>query len=66
MFLVAAKKLCIEPRDCLVVEDADAGVEAGLAGGMKVLAVGYASRNRKANLRMESLEQFKYEDMITV
>ena len=66
VFLVAAKKLCIEPRDCLVVEDADAGVEAGLAGGMKVLAVGYASRNRKANLRMESLEQFKYEDMITV
>ena len=66
VFLVAAKKLCIEPRDCLVVEDADAGVEAGLAGGMKVLAVGYASRNRKANLRMESLEQFKYEDMIPV
>ena len=38
VFLLAAKKLCIEPKNCLVVEDADAGVEAGLTGGMKVLA----------------------------
>ena len=66
VFLLAANKLCIEPKECLVVEDANAGVEAGLAGEMKVLAVGYASSNEKANLRMESLEQFKYEDMITV
>lgn len=66
VFLLAANKLCIEPKECLVVEDANAGVEAGLAGEMQVLAVGYASSNEKANLRMESLEQFKYEDMITV
>lgn len=66
VFLLAAKKLCIEPKNCLVVEDADAGVEAGLTGGMKVLAVGYASSNKKANLRMESLEQFKCEYMIAI
>lgn len=66
VFLLAAKKVCIEPKQCLVVEDADAGVEAGLAGGMKVLAVGYASRNEKANLRMKSLEEFKYEYIATV
>lgn len=61
VFLLAAEKLSIEPKDCLVVEDADAGVEAGLAGGMKVLAVGYVASNEKANLRMKSLEEFKYE-----
>lgn len=66
VFLLAAKKLCIEPNECLVVEDADAGVEAGLAGEMKVLAVGYASSNEKANLRMKSLEEFKYEYIVTV
>ena len=66
VFLLAAKKLDIEPENCLVVEDADAGVEAGLAGNMKVLAVGYASSNEKANLGMKNLEQFKYEDVITI
>ncbi len=66
VFLLAAKKLDIEPENCLVVEDADAGVEAGLAGNMKVLAVGYASSNAKANLGMKNLEQFKYEDVITI
>ena len=34
VFLVAAKKLGIDPKDCLVVEDADAGVAAALTGGI--------------------------------
>lgn len=66
VFLLAAEKLSIEPKDCLVVEDADAGVEAGLDGGMKVLAVGYAASNEKANLRMKSLEEFEYENIVTI
>lgn len=66
VFLLAAEKLSIDPKNCLVVEDADAGVEAGLAGGMKVLAVGYAASNEKANLRMKSLEEFEYEYILTV
>ena len=40
VFLVAAKKLELEPKDCLVVEDAAAGVEAAKNGGMKSLGVG--------------------------
>lgn len=40
VFLVAASKLELEPKDCLVVEDAKAGIEAAKAGGMKSLAVG--------------------------
>ena len=34
VFLLAAKLLGLSPDNCLVVEDADAGVEAALAGGM--------------------------------
>lgn len=48
VFILAAKKLGIEPENCLVVEDADAGVEAAIAGNMKVLGVGAASSNKKA------------------
>jgi beta-phosphoglucomutase len=40
VFLVAAKKLELDPKDCLVVEDAAAGVEAAKNGGMKSLGVG--------------------------
>ena len=60
VFLLAAKKLDIHPKECLVVEDADAGVEAALAGNMKVLAVGYASKNKEATLTMKDLQDFNY------
>jgi len=39
VFLKAAEMLGIAPGDCLVVEDADAGIEAGRRGGMKTLSV---------------------------
>ena len=40
VFLVAAKKLGLSPEECLVVEDAKAGIEAATNGGMRSLAVG--------------------------
>ena len=40
VFLVAAKKLNLDPSECLVVEDAAAGIQAARAGGMKSLGVG--------------------------
>lgn len=55
VFLVAAERLNISPSDCMVVEDADAGVEAALAAGMDVLAVGYASQNPKATYHAQGL-----------
>ncbi len=55
VFLVAAKKLGIDPKDCLVVEDADAGIAAALAGGMDVIGVGSAAANPKATYHFENL-----------
>ena len=55
VFLLAAEKLGVEAKNCMVVEDADAGVEAALAAGMKVLAVGYASKNEKATYNADGL-----------
>ena len=63
VFLLGAKKLDINPKECLVVEDADAGVEAALRGDMKVLAVGYASKNKNATLTMKDLQSFNYEEI---
>lgn len=40
VFLVAASKLELAPENCLVVEDAKAGIDAAKAGGMKSLGVG--------------------------
>ena len=57
VFLLAAKLLGFAPADCLVVEDADAGVEAALAGGMKALGVGSAAANARATYRAASLEE---------
>ena len=41
IFLKAAKELGIEPKRCLVIEDAVAGVAAARAGGMYSIAVAY-------------------------
>lgn len=40
LFLYAAKKMSARPERCLVVEDSLPGVQAALAAGMKVLALG--------------------------
>jgi beta-phosphoglucomutase len=40
VFLLAAQDLGIATKECLVVEDAAAGIEAGRRAGMRVLGVG--------------------------
>jgi sugar-phosphatase len=48
-YLAAARALGVSPRDCLVIEDAPAGVEAGRAAGATVWAV--TTTHRAADLR---------------
>lgn len=43
VFLKAAQMLCLDPADCLVVEDAVSGAQAGHAGGFAVACVGDAA-----------------------
>lgn len=64
VFLLAAKKLGINAEECLVVEDADAGVEAAIAGNMKVLAVGYASSNNKGDYKFKDLSLVDIETIV--
>ena len=60
VFLVAAQKLGVEPGACLVAEDADAGIEAALRGGMYALAVGAACGNPQAHFHVNSLAELEF------
>jgi HAD superfamily hydrolase (TIGR01509 family) len=39
MFLLAAERIGVDPKDCLVFEDAEPGIQGALAAGMKVVRV---------------------------
>lgn len=47
VFLKAAQYLHLAPEDCLVVEDAAAGIDAAAAGGFSSAGLGEASRHTK-------------------
>ena len=54
VFLKAAEYLGLEPKDCLVVEDAVAGIQAAIAAGMDSAAVGDAAKSDLATYRLRS------------
>lgn len=55
LFLLAASNYGLEPAECLVVEDAAAGVEAAHAAGMRALGLGPVERVGAAELVLPSL-----------
>jgi beta-phosphoglucomutase len=66
VFLLAAKRLGFRPDECLVVEDAEAGISAALAGGMKALAVGSAVSDKRAHLSAKDLSKITVKQMINI
>ncbi len=66
VFLLAAQALGLPPAACLVVEDAEAGVSAGLAGGMLVLAVGAAASDPRAHARAPDLSGLSASDLLAI
>lgn len=57
VFLLAAEKLHQKPSDCLVVEDAEAGVKAALNGGFLVAGIGPAKDCPTVNYPLLSLSE---------
>jgi sugar-phosphatase len=57
-YLLGARRLGVEPEDCLVIEDSPPGVAAGKAAGMRVVAVlttHTAAQLADADARLDSL-----------
>jgi len=56
VFLIAAAKLGAAPKHCIVVEDAEHGIEAARAAGMKSIGVSQNGKNLPANIVVCSLD----------
>ncbi len=55
LFLLAAGRLGVEPAECLVIEDAEAGIVAGKAAGMRTLGLGPIERVGSADYHLPDL-----------
>ncbi len=71
VFLTAAERLGVEPRHCMVLEDAVAGVQAARAGGMKCIAVTFVGHHPEESLRragadlvVKNLEQVSVREVL--
>lgn len=59
IFLLAAQRLGVEPKFCLVFEDAEAGIEAAHAAGMRCVGVGSAATLGKADKVVRKTGDFR-------
>lgn len=63
VFLKGAESVQVDPKFCVVFEDAIAGVEAAIAGGMKVVGIGSPDILGKANLVVSGLNEMNLEKL---
>ena len=61
IFIKAASELDIEAENCIVFEDAEAGIEAAKLAGMKTIGVGDEKILRDADLVISSFEDLNFE-----
>ena len=57
VFLLAAKLLELPAEECMVVEDAVSGAQAGHAGGFKVACLGDASKEGAGDYNMKGISE---------
>ena len=57
VFLKAAEMLGLNPSDCIVMEDAESGIEAARAGGMDSIAIGDAIPEGLSDYKVNSFRE---------
>jgi kojibiose phosphorylase len=63
LFLYAARQLGLPPEQCVVFEDAEAGVEAAIAGNMWAVGIGPEERVGNAHLVLANLKDAHWESI---
>jgi beta-phosphoglucomutase len=66
VFYKAASMLGIKPENCVVFEDAIAGVQAALNAGMMCIGVGSANILTKAHFVVSGLNEMNIEKLLTI
>jgi beta-phosphoglucomutase len=66
VFLKGADALGLEPANCLVFEDAQAGVQAAINGGMKVVGIGQQNNLEGANVVIKDLSEINVQEIIAL
>ncbi len=64
LFLFAAKELGLKPSECVVVEDAAAGIDAAKAGGFYSVGLGPPSRVGDADVVLPSLQGVHLKELL--
>lgn len=63
VFLLGAEKLDVKPEECVVFEDAKAGIEAAINAGMYSVGIGDPKVLDKANIVVSSLKEVTLEKL---
>lgn len=63
LFLWSAGRLNVSPRQAIVIEDSESGVEAALAGGFRVVGIGQANVT-KAHVHLPDTTALRLETII--
>lgn len=65
-FLLAAQQLDLKPQECLVVEDAVAGIDAARAAGMVSLGIGERSYLPNASILIKNLSEITADELLSI
>ncbi|ULT58284.1 beta-phosphoglucomutase [Neobacillus drentensis] len=66
VFLLAAELLGVQPEECLVMEDAQAGIDAAKAAGMKAIGIGSAATCLNADIKLLDLTNIDIDHLLEV
>ncbi|MEH7130742.1 beta-phosphoglucomutase [Neobacillus drentensis] len=66
VFLLAADMMGVTPMVCAVIEDAQAGIDAAKAAGMKAVGIGSASTCLNADLKLKDLTYLDIDQLLEV
>lgn len=64
VFIKGAEALGLRPDECVVFEDAAAGIEAALSGGMLCVGIGSPDILSKANIVIDGLHMMTFDNLL--